>query len=216
MLTGRAVGDPVAAGNAVPTPPPTTSRLFGPTRTVRSAPTQVPPNPALDSLVVVRFAARGGKIVLLYHGWADEAIPPFATLDYYQAVVRQVGSFAESQSFSRLYMVPGAYHCPCGINSNGDPQTTVDVLPRCVGGLPMGCRRPRSPSRSRPRRPEADWTLSWWRRSTRPLPLQGTAVRTATTPTYDESARTARTRCGVDKMDPHCGAAAADAAVESC
>jgi pimeloyl-ACP methyl ester carboxylesterase len=56
------------------------------------------------------FEAHGGKIIL-YHGWADQAIPPWSTLDYYAAVERTMGGFRASQSFSRLYMIPGAYHC---------------------------------------------------------------------------------------------------------
>jgi feruloyl esterase len=31
------------------------------------------------------FAAHGGKLIL-YHGWADQTIPPWSTLDYYAAV----------------------------------------------------------------------------------------------------------------------------------
>ena len=56
------------------------------------------------------FAARGGKLIL-YHGWADQSIPPWSTLDYYAAVERTSGGFHASQAFSRLYMIPGAYHC---------------------------------------------------------------------------------------------------------
>jgi feruloyl esterase len=56
------------------------------------------------------FAAHGGKLIL-YHGWADQAIPPWSTLDYYAAVERTSGGFRASQAFSRLYMIPGAYHC---------------------------------------------------------------------------------------------------------
>jgi len=56
------------------------------------------------------FAARGGKLIL-YHGWADQSIPPWSTLDYYAAVERASGGFRASQAFSRLYMIPGAYHC---------------------------------------------------------------------------------------------------------
>jgi feruloyl esterase len=56
------------------------------------------------------FAARGGKLIL-YHGWADQSIPPWSTLDYYAAVERTSGGFRASQAFSRLYMIPGAYHC---------------------------------------------------------------------------------------------------------
>lgn len=56
------------------------------------------------------FAARGGKLIL-YHGWADQSIPPWSTLDYYAAAQRASGGFHASQAFSRLYMIPGAYHC---------------------------------------------------------------------------------------------------------
>ncbi len=57
-----------------------------------------------------QFAAHGGKLIL-YHGWADQTIPPWSTLDYYAAVERASGGFRASQDFSRLYMVPGAGHC---------------------------------------------------------------------------------------------------------
>lgn len=56
------------------------------------------------------FAAHGGKLII-YHGWADQSIPPWSTLDYYAAVERAMGGFTATQSFSRLYMIPGAYHC---------------------------------------------------------------------------------------------------------
>jgi feruloyl esterase len=56
------------------------------------------------------FAADGGKLIL-YHGWADQTIPPWSTLDYYAAVERASGGFRASQAFSRLYMIPGANHC---------------------------------------------------------------------------------------------------------
>jgi feruloyl esterase len=59
------------------------------------------------------FAAHGGKLIL-YHGWGDQAIPPWSTLDYYAAVERNVGGFNASQTFSRLYMIPGGYHCLFG------------------------------------------------------------------------------------------------------
>jgi hypothetical protein len=44
------------------------------------------------------FAAHGGKLIL-YHGWADQAISPWSTLDYYGAVERASGGFAASQRF---------------------------------------------------------------------------------------------------------------------
>ena len=74
-----------------------------------------------------RFAAHGGKLII-YHGWADQAIPPFESLDYYRAVARWSGGYARTQAFSRLYMIPGLYHCPCGQPADGDPATVVDMM----------------------------------------------------------------------------------------
>ncbi|HWE88368.1 MAG TPA: tannase/feruloyl esterase family alpha/beta hydrolase, partial [Pseudonocardiaceae bacterium] len=71
------------------------------------------------------FAAHDGKLII-YHGWADQDIPPWSTLDYYQAAERAAGGYQASQSFSRLYLIPGAYHCLIG----PDEQTanTADFL----------------------------------------------------------------------------------------
>jgi len=74
-----------------------------------------------------RFAARGGKLII-YHGWSDQAIPPFQSVNYYREVVRWSGGFTRSQAYSRLYMIPGLYHCPCGQPGNGDPATAVDMM----------------------------------------------------------------------------------------
>jgi feruloyl esterase len=54
------------------------------------------------------FADRGGKLIL-YQGWNDAAIAPLNMVDYYDSVVAAVP--AESDSFIRLYMVPGMQHC---------------------------------------------------------------------------------------------------------
>jgi feruloyl esterase len=78
------------------------------------------------------FRARGGKLIL-YHGWADQAISPWSSLDYYRAVAREMGGFAATQRFSRLYMIPGLYHCPCGPYPTGDPPATVDLMDELVG-----------------------------------------------------------------------------------
>jgi hypothetical protein len=58
------------------------------------------------------FQARGGKLIL-YHGWNDPAIPALNTVNYYQSVVAKMGEHA-SDSFVRLYMVPGMQHCGDG------------------------------------------------------------------------------------------------------
>lgn len=73
------------------------------------------------------FSEAGGKLIL-YHGWADEGIPPFSTVDYYRAVAETMGGFEATQSFSRLYMIPGLYHCPCGNPELGDPATEVQFM----------------------------------------------------------------------------------------
>ena len=61
------------------------------------------------------FAADGGRLII-YQGWADQAIPPFGTVAYYQAVVDAAGGYGASQAFSRLYMIPAQYHCLDGGN----------------------------------------------------------------------------------------------------
>jgi feruloyl esterase len=83
------------------------------------------------------FRAHGGKL-LIYHGWADQAIPPFATVDYYRAVVMQLGGYAAAQSFSRLYMIPGLYHCPCGQPVDGDPATSVQFMQQLTSWVEHG------------------------------------------------------------------------------
>ena len=42
------------------------------------------------SLDLRRFRASGGKLIL-WHGWADQAIPPVGTLDYYQRLWQRDG-----------------------------------------------------------------------------------------------------------------------------
>jgi hypothetical protein len=79
------------------------------------------------------FAKAGGKIII-WHGFADSAINPFGTINYYQAVVQDAGGFAASQRFSRLYMVPGGYHCLGG----GAPQVTADLLDPLISWVENG------------------------------------------------------------------------------
>jgi feruloyl esterase len=62
------------------------------------------------------FMNRGGKLIL-YHGWGDAAIPAPNTIDYYNSVVAKMGR-ADSDSFVRLFMVPGMQHCGGGPGPN--------------------------------------------------------------------------------------------------
>ena len=58
------------------------------------------------------FAAHGGKLIL-YHGWNDAAISALNTVNYYNDVLKTVGR-KETDSFVRLFMVPGMQHCDFG------------------------------------------------------------------------------------------------------
>jgi len=59
-----------------------------------------------------RFARRGGKLIV-YHGWSDAAIAPTNAIDYYNSVVTKLGA-TSTNTFMRLYMVPGMQHCAGG------------------------------------------------------------------------------------------------------
>jgi len=81
------------------------------------------------------FRAHGGKLIL-YHGWNDPAIPALNTVNYYQNVIAKMGR-ADSDSFTRLYMVPGMQHCGGGSgpdtfggtvdSSSDDPRHNVRI-----------------------------------------------------------------------------------------
>ncbi|UZW57399.1 tannase/feruloyl esterase family alpha/beta hydrolase [Sphingobium sp. JS3065] len=58
-----------------------------------------------------RFFEHGGKLIL-YHGWADAAIPPEQTIDFYDNVFKQSGPKAAAST--RLFMIPGMQHCMGG------------------------------------------------------------------------------------------------------
>ncbi|MGC1619752.1 MAG: tannase/feruloyl esterase family alpha/beta hydrolase [Candidatus Acidiferrum sp.] len=58
------------------------------------------------------FESRGGKLII-YHGWNDAAISPLNTINYYHQVEDKMGQ-QETNSFVRLYMVPGMQHCGGG------------------------------------------------------------------------------------------------------
>jgi hypothetical protein len=62
------------------------------------------------SLDLGEFRRAGGKL-LLWHGWADANIPPGATVDYYERLVR---NHRRTQRWARLFMVPTLHHCGIG------------------------------------------------------------------------------------------------------
>jgi feruloyl esterase len=62
------------------------------------------------------FIARGGKL-LIYHGWADQNIPPRSSVDYYEQLLDEMGPAAVDDGV-RLYMAPGMGHCGGGHGPN--------------------------------------------------------------------------------------------------
>jgi feruloyl esterase len=58
------------------------------------------------------FRARGGKLIL-YHGWADEQVTPYASLDFYSRIKARHGQ-SGTDDFLRLFMMPGIAHCQGG------------------------------------------------------------------------------------------------------
>lgn len=78
------------------------------------------------------FQKRGGKLIM-YHGWSDAAISPANSIQYYDSVVKKMGS--GTGDFIRLFMVPGLQHCFMGPGPNsfgqissgpqGDPEHDV-------------------------------------------------------------------------------------------
>ena len=113
--------------------------------------------------------AHGGKLVITTAG-ADQAIPPFGTLNYYRVVARRLGGYPATQSFSLLYMIPGLYHCPCGQPVDGDPATIVELVTPLVNWVEHG--RHREPSRCpSPRRPPVPGDFAHGDRSGGPLPV---------------------------------------------
>src|ERR1700691_1640950 len=59
------------------------------------------------------FSGHGGKL-LFYHGMSDQAFSAMDTLDYYQQMAKANGGTDQVQNWSRMYLVPGMYHCRGG------------------------------------------------------------------------------------------------------
>ncbi len=59
-----------------------------------------------------RFKERGGKL-LMYYGWADQALNAQMGVDYYESALSRMGS--STTGFFRFFMVPGMFHCGGGV-----------------------------------------------------------------------------------------------------
>ena len=97
--------------------------------------------PILDSTSpdLTAFKRLGGKLIV-YHGWIDQNIAPRNSISYYQAVLATMGGERETQSFFRLFMVPGMGHCGGG---PGTDHVRCARRARAVGRERQGARRDR-------------------------------------------------------------------------
>ena len=69
------------------------------------------------------FKARNGKLIL-YHGWNDQLISPYNTINYYQSITKAMGA-AEADDVVRLFMAPGMLHCSGGPGPNSFDAVTA-------------------------------------------------------------------------------------------
>ncbi len=83
-------------------------------------------NPDMSS-----FSKRGGKIIQ-HHGWADAALTPYMSIEYFERVVAQMG-LKQTSDFYKLYLVPGMFHC-----SGGSGPNTFDVFAPLVNWVEHG------------------------------------------------------------------------------
>jgi feruloyl esterase len=78
------------------------------------------------------FRRHGGKL-LMWQGWADQAISPFGTVDYYDTLTQRNGGLQSTQQFARLFLFPTVYHC-----GGGYANSSFDVLYPMVQWVEQG------------------------------------------------------------------------------
>jgi len=69
---------------------------------------------------LAKFIRKKRKMII-YHGFADHALSPFTTMQFYERLAK--GHYAKLQATVRLFMVPGMQHCGGGRGPN-----TFDTL----------------------------------------------------------------------------------------
>jgi feruloyl esterase len=78
---------------------------------------------AATSTDIAPFVDRGGKL-LIYHGWADQNIPPQSSVIYYEQLLETMGRPAVDRGV-RLFMAPGMGHCRGGHGPDAFDELTV-------------------------------------------------------------------------------------------
>ena len=66
----------------------------------------------------LRPLQKSGAKLIVYSGWGDFGVLPGSVISYYNDVVERLGGFDRTQSFFRLFMVPGMGHCSGGPGAN--------------------------------------------------------------------------------------------------
>ena len=56
--------------------------------------------------------------MLIYNGWADQAITPLGSIKYYEQVLERMRGREKVEDFFRLFLVPGMLHCGGGPGPN--------------------------------------------------------------------------------------------------
>jgi len=81
-----------------------------------------------------RFRRHGGKLIL-FMGWADPVASPYEIINYYNSVIArgagdtEAARLTDTQTFARLYMVPGMGHCALGDGATYFSNATRDSSP---------------------------------------------------------------------------------------
>ena len=67
------------------------------------------------------FSSRGGKLIL-WHGWADPALSPLASIRYHDQVLARDPN---ARSYFRTFLMPGVLHCGGGVGPDTADWTTT-------------------------------------------------------------------------------------------
>lgn len=95
---------------------------------------------------------RGGRKLLLTHGWSDGLIPAQSTVNFHESLVKSIGR-SRARSGVRLFMAPGMAHC-----AGGSGPSAIDYLGAIdqwveTGKAPerlIARNMPNQPARTRP------------------------------------------------------------------
>jgi feruloyl esterase len=113
---------------------------------IKTVDNQLAPVLNATSTDLSEFREHGGKL-LMYHGWADPLLPSQSSINYFNALVREGGhpfaqpvrfdhedaALRQTQSYARLFMAPGMYHC-----SGGPGPNVFDALTPLVDWVERG------------------------------------------------------------------------------